>query len=186
MEEHACYQPSLEIEIHSFVEQGAKQPEFPLRQLTPGFDETTQTNRAIINMLGRENSVRSSGFVEDSTDLNLDLDTVVPMTIDPDTSLYAKSIHKVNCTPIGRSSVVHSHRQNLNEDQYETRVPLDKSIRKVELLTPENLSQSGSQLFATSRVETIKTKWVPRQMETAKKRSDAEEVDDIDAEDFDD
>ena len=63
-------------------------------------------------MLGRDTSgIRSSDYIDDQ---NLELETVVPMTIDPDTSLYSKSIHKVNCTPVGRSPHPLSHRQHLN------------------------------------------------------------------------
>ena len=64
-----------------------------LRQVTPGFDETTQTNVALLQMLGSDEPYHS----------NLELDTIVPLTLDEDSKMFAgtKSIHKINCTPVG-------------------------------------------------------------------------------------
>jgi len=65
---------------------------------------------ALLNILGKETELHSSDYVD-----GVDLETVVPLTIDPDTSLFSKSIHVVNCTPVGRTSNL----SRLNQE-YET------------------------------------------------------------------
>ena len=63
------------------------------------------TNRFLFNMVGRETSeLRSSNYNEDQDNSgHSDLETMVPLTIDADTSHYSKNIQHINCTPVGKS-----------------------------------------------------------------------------------
>ena len=87
LSDEASYRPSLAICLRNFVEDKSAGMDLLLRQVTPGFDD--KANSALLQLISKDGD---------------DQDSMVPQTIDHDSSIYAKSIHQINCTPVRRSS----------------------------------------------------------------------------------
>ena len=140
-----------------------------LRQLTPGFDETSSSNFALLSNILNNECNQNSCF---------------PTTVEEDSSLFGQSIRKINCTPVGQMSL-----SRLN-NEFETVVTRRAATRlennnnksylssRNEILAKDLVKELAKELvYSHGSVLPPSTKWNPKQMQSAKKETDEDEQD---------
>ena len=130
-----------------------------LRQLTPGFDETSSSNFALLSNILNNDCNQNSCF---------------PTTVEEDSSLFGQSIRKINCTPVGQMSL-----SRLN-NEFETVATRRAATRLENNNNKSYLSSAVSAkelVYSHGSVLPPSTKWNPKQMQSAKKETDEDEQD---------